>query len=169
MLRGEISKVRAFSLVQGLRAARERARHSMRSLKCSIIFFSVMSIYVSLLKYVFFRPFYYFPLFFHVIFKSTIFLSRETLLSREARGEPPPDVVWENMTLLSSFIALRRDAITTMIFFPILFCSCIYSLSFSLFVLFSFNKLLTKNLKTVVLGPTHGFWPLLFLHVRAPP
>ena len=51
---------------------------------------------------------------------------------RGPRGEPPPDVVsGENVTLPSSFIALRREAITTMIFVPFLFCSYIYSLSFS--------------------------------------
>jgi len=131
------------------------------------------------LKYVFFRHFSLF-FFFHFIFKSTIFLSRESLLSRESRGEPPPDVVsGENVTLPSSFIALRREAITTMIFFPFLSWSYIYSLSFSLFVLFSFKKILTKNLKIqqntnkkfkiVVLGPTHGSEPLLLLLIRVPP
>jgi hypothetical protein len=65
---------------------------------------------------------------------------------RGPRGEPPPDVVsGENVTLPSSFIALRREAITTMIFVPFLFCSYIYSLSFSRFVLFAFNKISTKT------------------------
>jgi hypothetical protein len=57
------------------------------------------------------------------------------------------------VTLPSSFIALRREAVTTMISSPFLFCSYIFSLSFSHFVLFSFNRILTKNLKIVVLGP----------------
>ncbi len=124
----------------------------MRSNKCSIaiymyvsmrrnttqhIFLSYVYLCVSFLNMYVFVIFHYFP-FFHFIFKSIISLSRET------RGEPPPDVVsGENVTLPSSFIALRREAIKTMIFSPFLFCSYIYSLSFSLFVLFSFNKILT--------------------------
>ena len=96
-----------------------------QDIPCDLIsvvsYFSQLCVFMcAFLKYVFFRLFSptIFP-FFHFIFKSTIFLSRETLLSRETRGEPPPDVVsGENVTLPSSFIALRREAITTMIFSP---------------------------------------------------
>ena len=57
VLRGEISKVRAFSLVQGqLRAARDRARHPMRSFQCSSIF-SQLCVYMCVLKFIFFRHF----------------------------------------------------------------------------------------------------------------
>ena len=67
----------------------------------------------------------YFPLFLYLyIFLFYLFyLSLLGSPLRWPRGEPPPDVVsGEKVTLPSSFIALRREAITTMIFFPFLFC-----------------------------------------------
>ncbi len=99
VLRGEISKVRAF--LQGqLRAARDRAGHPMRFFKFRIIFsqlcvfvcvflkfiffrhyslFCVLCLLCVFLKYVLFRYFSLYSPFFLFIFKSTIFLSRETL------------------------------------------------------------------------------------------
>ncbi len=69
------------------------------------------------------------------------------------------------MTLLNSFIALRRETITTMMFS--FFFPC-FPLSFSLFVL-AFNKILTQNLKIVIPGPTDGFWPHAFSLLSHPP
>jgi hypothetical protein len=68
------------------------------------------------------------------------------LLSRESPkgdlGEPPPDVMsGENVTLSSSVIALRREAITPMIFSPF-FPSLFFAFHS---IRFSFNKMLRKN------------------------
>ena len=72
-------------------------------------------------------------------------ITRHWILLRETRGgvtgEPPPDVLaGGNVTLPRSFIALRREAITTMFFhsfFP-------FPLFFFLFY-HVLNKMLTKN------------------------
>ena len=61
------------------------------------------------------------------------------------------------MTLPSSFIALRQEAITTMIF------TFFFPLSFSLFILLYFYQQNTnKNQKIVIPGPANGFWPHAF-------
>jgi hypothetical protein len=54
VLRGEISKVRAFF------AGTSRARHPMRFVKCSVIYFSVMCIYVPFLNAYVYVIFHYF-------------------------------------------------------------------------------------------------------------
>ncbi len=71
----------------------------------------------------------------------------------ETRGEPPPDVVsGENVTLSSSFITLRWEAIKTMIFLPYFFFPSFFFPSFSsLFIL----QDTTKIVKIVTPGPTY--------------
>ncbi len=103
-----------------------------QAIPCDLIsvisyFFSVMCIYVCLsLNMYFYDISHYFP-FFAFIFKSTILL-------RESRGEPPPDVVsGENVTLPSSFIALRREAITMIFSFFPLFIHTLFRFHFSFY------------------------------------
>jgi hypothetical protein len=80
---------------------------------------------------------------------------------RQTWGEPPPDVVsGENVTLPSSFIALHREAITTIIFYSFFLVSLL---------LFRFSFCSIFILQKVISGPTHGFWPHAFSSWSHPP
>ncbi len=79
---------------------------------------------------------------------------------RETRGKPPPDVVsGENVTLPSSFIALRREAIT--LFFSLRFSFC------SMFIQQNTSKQYKNSDTRTYLQMGSGL--VLFLHGRAPP
>ena len=147
----------------------------MRSNKCSIsiciyvsmrqnttqpIFLSYVYLYLYFLSmYIMLFVIFHHSPFFHFIFKRIISLSRET------RGEPPPDVVsGENVTLPSSFIALRREAITTMIFLSFFLLSFFFAF---IFIQQTTKKIIIK--KIVIPGPTTGSCLVFFLHVHTPP